>query len=371
MAILLSLFLIFSMVTYSNAAVCVCKDADDQALQKVIDYACGSGADCSQIEQNGACFQPNSVKNHCDVAVNSFYQKKASTGATCDFNGAAVVSTSPPSSILSETHNSTSTPATGTPSTGNSTTGAPSTGNTTTGMPTNPTTAIPTSSVFPPSIMGPSGSTGFDPSGGDELSIRTATVILLTTIAAVALRDCLVAKHQAREEQRQAQSSKDSAAVNDRREISTRVTERSEPYRFAASKNEEVERRETHKPETKEVRQGYRRSEERYRPHSVHDNYSRRAYKEPPRDRYARHNRSQNARHEESHRNRLTKADARHRLSSQNRNELLNVSRNRRDTHRDETSATNVDKTQSTRGTPLQLPSPPNHRRPFDVALGK
>lgn len=101
MAILLSLFLIFSMVTYSNAAVCVCKDGDDQALQKVIDYACGSGADCSQIEQNGPCFQPNTVKNHCDVAVNSFYQKKASTGATCDFNGAAVVSTSPPSNASS------------------------------------------------------------------------------------------------------------------------------------------------------------------------------------------------------------------------------------------------------------------------------
>lgn len=93
---------LFLLCDRTDAAVCVCKDGDDQALQKVIDYACGSGADCSQIEQNGSCFQPNTVKNHCDVAVNSFYQKKVSTGATCDFNGAAVISTSPPSSILSE-----------------------------------------------------------------------------------------------------------------------------------------------------------------------------------------------------------------------------------------------------------------------------
>lgn len=79
----------------------MCKDASELDLQKVIDFACGGGADCTQIQTTGACYQPNTVKNHCDVAVNSYYQKKASTGATCDFNGAAVISTSPPSSIPS------------------------------------------------------------------------------------------------------------------------------------------------------------------------------------------------------------------------------------------------------------------------------
>ncbi|CAH2066332.1 unnamed protein product, partial [Thlaspi arvense] len=53
------------------------------------------------IQQNGACFQPNTVKNHCDVAVNSYYQKKASSGATCDFSGAATISSSPPSTASS------------------------------------------------------------------------------------------------------------------------------------------------------------------------------------------------------------------------------------------------------------------------------
>ncbi|CAA7036292.1 unnamed protein product [Microthlaspi erraticum] len=194
MATLLPLFLLFSMATYSNAAVCVCKDANEQALQKVIDYACGSGADCTQIAETGACFQPNTIKNHCDVAVNSFYQKKAPTGATCDFEGAAVISTSPPSNASSclSSSSATGTPITGAPSTGNSTTGnsttgTPYTGNSTTGMPINvtATNGVPTSSAFP---MGPSGSTGFDPSGGEELFVRTTTVILLTAIAAVALR---------------------------------------------------------------------------------------------------------------------------------------------------------------------------------------
>uniref|UniRef100_A0A1J3H4A1 Carbohydrate-binding X8 domain-containing protein n=1 Tax=Noccaea caerulescens TaxID=107243 RepID=A0A1J3H4A1_NOCCA len=192
MAILLPLFLLFSVATYSNAAVCVCKDGNEQALQKVIDYACGSGADCTQIEETGACFQPNTIKNHCDVAVNSFYQKKAPTGATCDFNGAAFISTSPPSNASSclSSSGSTGTPIIGAPSTGNSTNGPPSTGNSTTGMPINgtATNGMPTSSVFPGNTMGPSGSTGFDPSGGEELFVRTTTLILLTAIAAVALR---------------------------------------------------------------------------------------------------------------------------------------------------------------------------------------
>ncbi|CAE5958512.1 unnamed protein product [Arabidopsis arenosa] len=200
MALLLPLFLLSFMVTYSNAAVCVCKDASELDLQKVIDFACGGGADCTQIQTTGACYQPNTVKNHCDVAVNSYYQKKASTGATCDFNGAAVISTSPPSTTSNclSSSSSNGTPTAGYPSTGNSTTAAPGTTNPTTGNSTSstlPTDDKPTSSTiaFPNTTMGPSSSTsGFgvgDPNGGEELSVRsTMMIVLLTTIAAVALR---------------------------------------------------------------------------------------------------------------------------------------------------------------------------------------
>ncbi|CAD5313731.1 unnamed protein product [Arabidopsis thaliana] len=196
MAVLLPLFLLSFMFTYSNAAVCVCKDANELDLQKVIDFACGGGADCAQIQTTGACYQPNTLKNHCDVAVNSYYQQKASTGATCDFNGAAVISTSPPSTTSSclSSSSSNGTPTAGYPSTGNSTTASPGTTNPSTGNSTNstlPTNDKPTSSTitFPDSTtMGPSSSTSGDPNGGEELSVRTTTIILLTTIAAVALR---------------------------------------------------------------------------------------------------------------------------------------------------------------------------------------
>ncbi|KAJ0256256.1 PLASMODESMATA CALLOSE-BINDING PROTEIN 4 [Hirschfeldia incana] len=216
MSVLLPFCLIISMITYSNAAYCVCKDGNEQVLQKAIDYACGAGADCTQIQQNGACFQPNTVKSHCDVAVNSYYQKKASSGATCDFNGAATLSSSPPStasSCLTGSSSSgtpsTGTPTTGTPSTGTPTTGTPSSGfpstgtpstgtpttgtpSTSTGMPTSgtPTSGMPTSSsssVFPGTTLGPTGSGGLDPSGGEKISVRTNSVFLLLAGAGIML----------------------------------------------------------------------------------------------------------------------------------------------------------------------------------------
>ncbi|KAL0800910.1 hypothetical protein Bca101_056085 [Brassica carinata] len=211
MSLLLPLCLIISMIASSNAAYCVCKDGNEQVLQKAIDYACGAGADCTQIQQNGACYQPNTVKAHCDVAVNSYYQKKASSGATCDFNGAAILSNSPPStasSCLTGSSSSgtpsTGTPTTGTPSTGTPTTGTPSsgfpstgtpsTGTPSTGMPNTGTpstsTGMPTSSsssVFPGTTLGPTGSGGLDPSGGEKISVRTNSVFLLLAVAAIML----------------------------------------------------------------------------------------------------------------------------------------------------------------------------------------
>ena len=88
-------FLIFFPI---GALYCVCKDGvGDQALQKAIDYACGAGADCTPILQNGACFQPNTVKDHCNYAVNSYFQRKGQAQGSCDFSGAATPSQTPPS----------------------------------------------------------------------------------------------------------------------------------------------------------------------------------------------------------------------------------------------------------------------------------
>lgn len=83
---------------FLGATWCVCKDGlGDAVLQKSLDYACGAGADCNPIHQAGSCFNPNTVKNHCSYAVNSYFQKRGQAQGTCDFAGTAAISTSDPS----------------------------------------------------------------------------------------------------------------------------------------------------------------------------------------------------------------------------------------------------------------------------------
>ncbi|KAF0907191.1 hypothetical protein E2562_015701 [Oryza meyeriana var. granulata] len=77
---------------------CVCKsDQPQAALQKTIDYACGAGADCNSIHEQGQCFNPNTVVAHCSWAANSYFQRNRAMGATCDFTGTATLATSDPS----------------------------------------------------------------------------------------------------------------------------------------------------------------------------------------------------------------------------------------------------------------------------------
>ena len=83
----------------TGATYCLCKDGgSDVAYQRTIDYACGNGADCRPILQNGPCFQPNTVKAHCDYAANSYFQNKGQTSDSCNFAGAAAPSPNPPTS---------------------------------------------------------------------------------------------------------------------------------------------------------------------------------------------------------------------------------------------------------------------------------
>ncbi|BAT74794.1 hypothetical protein LR48_Vigan01g129500 [Vigna angularis] len=121
MALFVYLVLFLALTRRSSALYCLCKDGvGDQALQKAIDYACGAGADCSPILQNGACYQPNTVKDHCNYAVNSYYQRKGNAQGTCDFAGAATTSANPPATSSgcvypSSPSNAGTTPSTGSP----------------------------------------------------------------------------------------------------------------------------------------------------------------------------------------------------------------------------------------------------------------
>ena len=93
-------FLALTGRSYANS--CLCRDGVGQsALQKALDYACGAGADCSSILSSGACFQPNTVKDHCNYAVNSYFQRKGQVQGSCDFNGAATPSVTLTASVPS------------------------------------------------------------------------------------------------------------------------------------------------------------------------------------------------------------------------------------------------------------------------------
>ncbi|KAI3745410.1 hypothetical protein L1987_58522 [Smallanthus sonchifolius] len=69
----------------------------DDELRRVMVWASENGADCSKIEANQPCFQPNTIKDHASVAFNSYFQRMKAKGATCYFNSAAFVTDLDPS----------------------------------------------------------------------------------------------------------------------------------------------------------------------------------------------------------------------------------------------------------------------------------
>ncbi|KAL8196443.1 hypothetical protein R6Q57_024738 [Mikania cordata] len=185
----LYMMLLLAMAGYSSAAYCVCNTAlSDSVLQKNIDYACGFGADCSQISPNGACFNPNTVKDHCNIAVNSYFQKKGQVQGSCDFSSTATVVQALPAGANSACFSSISTPTPPGMGTGNTTppgtgtltppgtgTGTPTPPGTGTVTPTPPGTGIGTGTgtpginLNPPIGPGPIGSNGFDNSGSTSI----------------------------------------------------------------------------------------------------------------------------------------------------------------------------------------------------------
>ncbi|XP_061360357.1 PLASMODESMATA CALLOSE-BINDING PROTEIN 4-like [Gastrolobium bilobum] len=196
MAVLVYFVLFLALTAHSSALYCICKDGvGDQVLQKAIDYACGNGADCSPIIQNGACYQPNTVKDHCNYAVNSYYQKKGNVQGSCDFSGAATTSPTPPSTSSGCVYPSspsnagtgnTTTPSTGspgtTPSTGSPGT-TPSTG-TTPGTGTGTGTTVGSPNVFgiSPTAATGTGGTNID-NGAGIANLKGTNIKLLLPLA--------------------------------------------------------------------------------------------------------------------------------------------------------------------------------------------
>ncbi|GAB2222862.1 hypothetical protein Droror1_Dr00016992 [Drosera rotundifolia] len=77
---------------------CVAKPTvPDPIIQEAMNYACGSGADCSVIQPGEPCYQPNTLFAHASYAFNSYWQRTKVAGGTCDFGGTAMLVTVDPS----------------------------------------------------------------------------------------------------------------------------------------------------------------------------------------------------------------------------------------------------------------------------------
>ncbi|XP_010544132.1 PREDICTED: PLASMODESMATA CALLOSE-BINDING PROTEIN 4 [Tarenaya hassleriana] len=163
---------------------CVARPGTSQvSLQEALDFACGAGgADCSQIQQGGNCYIPNTIQNHASFAFNSYYQKNPSP-QSCDFGGAAAVVNTNPSSgsciyqLFSPTSSTTPTPTPSNPIVTQPATPTPSTQTVTqpaTPTPPTTTTTTPTGggiigSATPPPVFNPANplsSTPTNPASG-------------------------------------------------------------------------------------------------------------------------------------------------------------------------------------------------------------
>ncbi|XP_074565280.1 PLASMODESMATA CALLOSE-BINDING PROTEIN 2-like [Curcuma longa] len=165
-AFLLLLLIPLSTLSPSDAAWCVCRsDMSTPALQKTLDFACGAGADCTPILQNGACYNPNTVLAHCSYAANSYYQRKGQAQDACDFSGTAVLSSTDPG-LAGDGCSYTATP---------SALGSSTTPEGTNSMPTSSTTN--SSSFTPNTTTGTGGVFGVVPTGTGSFDASDAALL--------------------------------------------------------------------------------------------------------------------------------------------------------------------------------------------------
>lgn len=71
--------------------------AEEDSLQRNIDYVCGLGFDCRPIQEGGPCYLPDTVRGHAAYAMNAYYQATGGNDFDCDFKQTAAVTSTDPS----------------------------------------------------------------------------------------------------------------------------------------------------------------------------------------------------------------------------------------------------------------------------------
>lgn len=143
----------------SGGSWCIANPSASQtALQVALDYACGyGGTDCSAIQPNGPCWDPNTVADHASYAFNDYYQKNP-VPTSCVFGGAAQLTNTDPSHGSCRFAAPTTTPTTTPPA-------IPTT------PPATPVVEPPPSPTMPTNPYTPGGDTGtgtgMEPTDGD------------------------------------------------------------------------------------------------------------------------------------------------------------------------------------------------------------
>ncbi|GMI93537.1 hypothetical protein like AT4G09090 [Hibiscus trionum] len=100
--LLLSFGMLLKPANGQGRSWCVAKPStEDATLSSNIKSACdelGSmGLNCSQIQQTGACYEPETLINHASFVMNSYYQAYSRQEHACYFANSGLITVSDPS----------------------------------------------------------------------------------------------------------------------------------------------------------------------------------------------------------------------------------------------------------------------------------
>ncbi|KAK6918733.1 X8 domain [Dillenia turbinata] len=74
--------------------------ATDAMLWPALQWVCANGADCSQLQEDQPCYDPDTVSDHASYAFNNYWQRSKKLGGLCNFNNLAIPTNVDPSKAM-------------------------------------------------------------------------------------------------------------------------------------------------------------------------------------------------------------------------------------------------------------------------------